>query len=941
MSNLQNNCKKTKELINESIGWIKENIDADKARPILSTLKDLRADARNLELSADGRPTLGVYGESQIGKSYFMSELLKNKQENRFYLKFKPPHPKYNQYFTGEHLDFLSRVNPDGGKESSGIVTRFTIDQDDQRPDAQIPVKFLRQVDLAMILTDTYALDINNTDHLNDYEYKDIVNILQELSSFQSTTNIDGMDESDVVDYKNYLNKYLKDRFSTIYLFNKNKLWDSVIELLPKIPYNQRYRVFELFWGRIPVLTEVFSRLSEVLKQIDFAKSGHVELDAILPKETMNSLGDIVKSSIIDVGTLADFYSLDKLSPINIHTERGVIPNIGLGEATAIVREMTLSIDDRILEEDSRKFLDSTDVYDFPGARTRKEYDVARIESLSSISDSESGSKNKESNILHECITRGKVNYLFNYYADMSDVTTLIFGQKDSNQEVNSLPMQINNWVVNTHGSTPQERDGEDCNLFISFNFFNKELDGKPANIPNDIQQYNGLWTNRLGKNVEEFIGKQIREDDNWVEQWTENKRFSNFLFLRDPEFSKATTLQPDGTEIYNAGYEQKHKEMKQSFLTTPAVKKYIKNPLELWENSASLNNTGTEYIVKQISPVTTMARRREQIESRLEKVLVTAIQKVTPFHKSGDYDDALEVVKQKTTESLHQLMIAMKTKNNFGSILYNFELDEDLAWKTLYDIENPIFDYSIGKDGSMKNTSSQDNIDGSNIIDINIGDIADFLGVPFGDESEKKSTIDNIDTKHKTKAEIFVDKLLADWTESTTDKFNQSTLKKLGIDRDTADWISQNLMDSFYRTNFKEFILSKINNEIKQYIQNPESIFLISRLSRNHFNNFINTYGWNHSAINERPRSQDNSLLFSNEEKNGNTNYIVKVLTHDKIKLDDSFPGLQRFIHWLQGFQVACKENLDYKYADGGVISNPEENTKLGTIIESFKHIE
>ena len=269
MSKLKENCKQIKDLISESINWVQENIDVDEARPLLSNLKDLRASARNLETFSDGKPTLAVYGESQIGKSYFMKELFKDKESNKFYLKFKAPQTRYDTFFDGEYLDFLARVNPDGGKESSGIVTRFTISKDSQKPDAQISVKFLRQVDIAMILIDTYTLDIKEgKGSLDKYEYSEIVTILNELSLHKVDNEIDGMNESDVVDFKYYLNKHLRsDRHRTIELFNDNKIWDNIIILLPRIPYDKRYKIFELLWGKVSVLTEVFNKLSEVLKK--------------------------------------------------------------------------------------------------------------------------------------------------------------------------------------------------------------------------------------------------------------------------------------------------------------------------------------------------------------------------------------------------------------------------------------------------------------------------------------------------------------------------------------------------------------------------------------------------------------------------------------------------------------------------------------------------
>lgn len=928
MMNLREKCKQTTDLINQSIQWVEKNIDNEESELLLSNLRDLRANSKNLETFSTGKPTLAIFGESQIGKSYFMSELLKNKEENEFYLTCKSPDTIYEKYFLNNYISFIKHINPHGTKESSGIVTRFTVSEDKQKTDAQIPVEFLNQVELALILSDTYALDIKNKSDLDNYEYSEIVETLQKLHLSRNQNEIDGLTESDLINFRNYLNKYLKDSSMAVQIFNKNKLWDNVITLLPRVPYSERYKVFELFWGQVPVFTQIFNTLSDVLKKINFTTTGHLELDALLPKEQNNR-----KSSVIDVGTIEEFLSMDKLRKINIHTPTSIISSIGIGEVAAITKEISLTVDNRVLNDNNRKFLNDIDILDFPGARGRKNYDISRVQSL----DSFIVQSDEKENILHECIVRGKVHFLFNHYSDMNEITSLIFAQKNSNQEVNYIPKLIDNWVINTYGNKVEDRVGKMTNLFISFHFFNVDLNGKPSDIENEIEQYNSLWNSRLYTNVEQFIGTQIRSNDNWLQEWTPANNFKNFFFLRDPNpaFNTSTQIDITGNESYQPKYEQKHHDMKQSFLNNPYIKQYINNPLELWEASASLGNTGVEYIIKHISPVTTQIRREEQFTNKLDKTIMSILEKITPLFNSGNYEEDLKVVKQKTDSALKAILIGMKTKNSFGNLLDVLVLSEDLAWKTLYDIQNPIFEYADTSQAAIPNEDKSDMID----IDISEFEIdLDLNFDEFSEPSDQEDTRLDIYGKNKTKAEVFVDQLLSNWIESTDRNFNQDEVNKLGVSKEVITWILLNLRDSMLRVEFKKFLSQKLEADIDRYIQNQNSIFLVSRLCKVYFNNFINSYGWNHIPTSNRPVMQDDMKLFFRKVENFNHNYKVSALNHEDIQLTNSFPGKELLNHWLKGFQQATFLNLDYKYADGGAILNPKENEELRKIIEKLQ---
>ena len=71
---------------------------------------------------------VAVFGASQAGKSYLVSRLA------------APPGGRLAARFGDRTLDFLKDINPPGGQEATGLVTRFTMHPQPSPPGA--PVTF-------------------------------------------------------------------------------------------------------------------------------------------------------------------------------------------------------------------------------------------------------------------------------------------------------------------------------------------------------------------------------------------------------------------------------------------------------------------------------------------------------------------------------------------------------------------------------------------------------------------------------------------------------------------------------------------------------------------------------------------------------------------------------------------------------------------------------
>ncbi len=907
-------------VIEDAKVWVEKNIENHQV--VSSTLFEKKVQSKIYEKAKDKKPTIAVYGESQVGKSYLMSGLFKYKE--RFFVQIRGSHNSFEKHIIdGKYIDFLISINPDGGRESSGIVTRFTSSTSHQRDDAPLKVEFLRQVDLAIIIVDTYTMDFETDD--SSLSYEEVVKLLQNLSA-EATSAQEGMSEDDVVEFKLYLQKYLGSN-DVVKLINNARLWDDIIKLLPKLSWDKRYLVLELFWGKTKAFTQLFNYLSGVLKQLSFIKEANLDLNALIPKKVNGA----IPASIIDVGTAQEVITQNKLDKrVDVYTQNQIFSGFYVGDITAIIKELTLTIDDRVVKE--KTFLNDVDVLDFPGARNRRKFD---INSIKQIEQFNSFNIDDEEPILHECLVRGKVNYLFNNYSDSLDITTLIFAQKDGNQEINTLPKQIDNWVVNTHGSSPAERSGKSNNLFIAFLRFNNELNGKPSEIEGDITQYEQYWHNRFKINVEKFISQQIRTEDNWIANWADGKRFKNFLFLRDPAFQQSVTIE-GGVERYSSPfYQRKHEDMKKSFLSSAIVKEFVENPLELWENSASLGKTGIDYIIQKAFSVTTKAVRVRQVNDRLKKVAKEVFNLIAQYYQSGDYSKVLDESTKKTVLLIKELLISMQNFNSFGYILDSLNIKESLAWKTMFDLNNPIFSY----DEEDNNSSS------TGEVDIDLNDIIDSLGLEdefgdiLGDTQKESQTV----VTRKTQAQQFADMLLQNWEGAVRERL-ELKLSSFGISNDSFEWLLQLIKESGQRVEISKEIAKANAKFIEQYVGNEDIIYLVARVAKNYLNRHINSVGWAYVDINQRP-TIDNKKIFdyyldsfiykSPDIKEIET--LVKAI-FEKEKKDFYFVGGKFLKEWLKALQEAAVANVEYKFKEGGVVKNPQENEKLGKILEEIE---
>ncbi|MBN2664315.1 MAG: hypothetical protein JXR68_11750 [Bacteroidales bacterium] len=936
---LSQKCTLIKQVIDDGMGWVNQNAEEDKRQVTISDLKTYKRHISRYANALNKRPAIAIFGQSQVGKSYLVSNLAKTPQA--YSLLVKVPG-------SGDEIDFIKNINPPGGgKEATGLVTRFTTSDNYQNGWKPFELKIFTQADLVCVIANGYFSDITHYTFAIDREK--IQKKIQELIVGKDKSERTGLTEDDIYNIKEYLNDRFRDHF-LIRDLNTINFWDDLAQVVPYIDPLERWKILEFLWGQQPFFTDLFKQLSQTLSQIKFHKSVRVDLDALTPQS----------DTILDVQRLREFFSDEKKPPVKLYDGATLLAEVDRSSLSALTAEVVMPLADETSEHPKRKFLKDADVLDFPGARSRQQ--------IPEITFEEKGDEDKLLVFL-----RGKVAYLFDHYNINFEVSTLMFCQDDKQPEVTDLPKFLYDWISKVHGDSTQKREERERQLellvgkteieriiplLVVFTKFNIELAGNPATEQSgDLGPHNAKWTARIGANFADQMGISI--SDSWIEKWNNKGSFKNVFPLRDPKWSKAVYdgFDTEGKETnVKSEYVEKMKDMEKSWLNHTDVIKHIHNPLEAWKETTDLNKSGLDYIIKYMTPTTNPIIKREQINGRIEKLQIELASLLQSFYRGGTIDEKLQKARINAAQSFMQMMKMQKEKNSFGHLLNFLMLKENLSWKIFFDLmmQEQIDDTPVQQqdDTSDDKTIPIDLIEMLNqFIDINENDTPEIIlsklkeYFAIDDDATLKEVMQqsgiNIETlleTHKSdekpqnkydKSYIFAKKLLSAWLSHINDLKNDKFLDDFGIQKNIAELLLEELNKSKNRVNLKKIIADTTREHIKMF-QLTSNVDIVARVSANVINKFVNTFGWVYETSDKRPKIKktDTSTIFAEMP--------VKAPAKKDLKLGIEFPGELQFVQWSTGLRSSFEANVYFEED----VKDPEQaqaDAKLGVIIQKL----
>src|SRR5262249_5892578 len=153
-------------------------------------------------------------------------------------------------------LDFVRQINPEGGAESTGLVTRFSMRRLPAPPGFPVPVRLLSQADIVKIIGNTFFSDCD----LSEEEVPNAAAISKAIDAARQALQgspSGGLAEEDIWDIQEYFERQFKGD-QIVRALSSGGYWSGLAELAPRLPLEARGQLFSLLWGGIEPFTSLY-----------------------------------------------------------------------------------------------------------------------------------------------------------------------------------------------------------------------------------------------------------------------------------------------------------------------------------------------------------------------------------------------------------------------------------------------------------------------------------------------------------------------------------------------------------------------------------------------------------------------------------------------------------------------------------------------------------
>lgn len=610
--------------------------------------------AARLQQAAARRTCVAVFGASQAGKSYLVSSLATSGGR-----------PLLTSY--GDRtLNFLREMNPQGDKESTGLVTRFTVTPPRAPAFFPVPLRMLSQTDLVKILANAFLEDFK-LDELEPMGAAAVAGLFDRLEAIAGPGPNGALSIDDVEELRDYFSVYFRN--SLLLQELGSAFWVRAAAVIPRLPAAHWAEAFAPLWNQTPALTQVANLLFGSLERLGFAQIAYCKLDALMPRE----------EGILNADTVFAVAEGGR-GLVEVQGDRGPTP-IDRSHLAALIAEMTVPLADQPWD-----FFEHTDLLDFPGARSREV-----IRSLSFL---------EEPGRLGRVFLRGKVAYLFQRYNAEQEIAAMLLCVGPSNQDVQTLPEMVSAWIDQTIGPNPKARAVQRNSLFFVLTKFDSEFTEKEGEDVASGQR----WTARLQASLLDFFGKAY----DWPRNWN-GKPFNNVFWLRSTAVRfNAVYDYVEGEpghawrEVSAARGEPFLQPRQRAYLANDTVRDHFADPTLAWQAALTPNDGGISHLATQLRPVCDPGLKAEQIAGRLSDLAADIDAELRQHYHEGDLAAELERARVRAKELVRDLLKCAKAQR-LGALLRAMQVTPDQIMSVYWNLQTEPDDPApIGTSSSM-----------------------------------------------------------------------------------------------------------------------------------------------------------------------------------------------------------------------------------------------
>ena len=870
----------------DAIEWTREvrqnsqRLDRD-ADGLIEKLRRTRNLCRRLGAAAQRPLSVGVFGMSQAGKSYLISTLARAESG------------QLETLLDGNRLNFIGHINPPGGgKEATGLVTRFTRQKSEPPAGYPLELTLFSEADVVKILGNSFFNDFNRERVTFNTEESHIRQHLAALEKQRQPNPLGGLTEDDMVDLLDYFEKRFEKSMAPL----KADYWPTAIELAPRLPAAQRGKLLSVLWGEIDDLTNSYIALRDALEKLSNAKMVYVPLEALV----VEAGGDYEwrPDSILNVDVL-DRLGHDEGAPLNVLpvTDDEVLPEAEISRSVlaALTAEMKFVLADKPMEE----MLENVDLLDFPGYRGR--LDIASIEEV------RKEVKRDDADPVAQLLLRGKVAYLFERYTDDQEMNVLMMCTRcDTQIEVTTLAPALSSWVHSTQGETPETRAARRPGLIWVITQMDRRLEAKPGQTVTQQQQE---WSNMIHITLLERFSQ-----GEWLSDWSGGVPFNNVFLVRKPGMLRsAYKIDEEGQELDFLNDEEKQRlsEQQNIFVDNESIAKHVGDPRDAWDAVLSINDGGMTRLANYLKDVAVLSNKLNRIGEQVSRITEEiADNRLTPYFQA---EGAGEVTKKQ--EIGERVASAIEEyPDTFGELLFKLQPSSEQLRRL----------YLRADDGPERNAKETDAEEPA--ARPARRSLISLPGKSSGEttESEQPAAVSG-------RAGMFARTVVSDWIRRLRElPENHELLRFLDLPGEVVQALTDELITASDRNKVEQKLIEVLRPlEEKRATTRIGIVDQQVLLAANVVNEFVDYLGFADLPLEERPPSPANGRKIF-ESAPAIDRSALPNLPSTEVPYSGFF-----IVDWLEAFRKLAIGNAGHS---AGREITPEQNQRLGAILDLIR---
>lgn len=866
------NSNTSRAFLESAAGWVKESKNPAvsensnlKRRIDLALYRQTRLDA-----AAASAMSVGVYGASQAGKSYLVSALAKGKGES------------VSARVGEREVNFLTDINPSGGKESTGLVTRFTYRPAEASNDFPIKITMLSELDLVKVIANSFYEDIGAD---ADLDIVPRIASAQQILAEKLPLGPSSVTIEDVVDLSYYCDKHFANQKYYAAL-KQVGYWARLEQLTPSCDLRARQKLYSLLWDQSSPYDRLFEHLSNSLARLGGTTTVMCEPSALFDingedwTRTENSIINVVALEALGSGT-------ERQVRVLTGGKFAVTPTlVGSGTLSALAAEITINI-----AGSPHEFFAEADLLDFPGARSRHPIDRKRFDETQGLPI--------------EHFLRGKVAFLFERYCNTFGMSCLILCVGPSNQEVVGLNRLIEDWIADAVGASPEKRDGLPVTLFVVLTKFDTEF-GMDLGKATDESR----WNTRLTASLVKPFGGHQSPVTQWLDHWSASSAFRNTYWWRSPSADQPGLIEygPDRVEAsLRKSRAEDLANLQQSYLASEMVRRHFADPDEAWHRALKLNDGGAGYIVENLSKVCRKELRDYQINAQYRLNCEAVEKQLLGFHVGGNLDE-MRTKKIKLADTFLRTAAGMLQRRCAGDFISSIVMDEQSGLQLYEEIRSDL----KWNTRSSKAAQVHEDLDREALALLGLTDDVPQPGIPI------------------SQSVALVRAFVALWASNLCARFqNSEHLERFGIDFGFVETIAAESVIGFERLGGINSVAAILDRQPYQSDRTWKAAMILTTL----LNDFLIYTTSGSERAREVTRVDGTTVgLFQRP--------LAAAVQAGSLALSEGSRTYARqfLADWAMGFYDLIKKNAFVELKDEQMI---KENQSLGSVLQGFSRLQ